>query len=87
MISGCQSDKETSLKNIGELKKITVTLKDKADITYTGKISVVSSVFLVNLYSVFVCFFKSIVTVYVLTRLTLYLNLSMMHQDNMLDNG
>ena len=35
MISGCQSDKETSLKNIGELKKITVTLKDKADITYT----------------------------------------------------
>ncbi|MCI8508822.1 MAG: hypothetical protein HFJ06_09710 [Lachnospiraceae bacterium] len=35
MISGCQSDKETSLKNIEELKKITVTLKDKADITYT----------------------------------------------------
>lgn len=35
MISGCQSDKETSLKNIEELKKITVTLKDKADITNT----------------------------------------------------
>lgn len=35
MISGCQSDKETSLKNIEEFKKITVTLKDKADITNT----------------------------------------------------
>lgn len=35
MISGCQSNKETSLKNIEELKKITVTLKDKADITNT----------------------------------------------------